>query len=108
MVLEQYRKRITASTTTTVVPVPCSVRQISISPKDVASAWKLRIQDQSSPPFVLVPDFTLAVPADGKPTVIKFDDPARMDIGVDAVTSGTAAGELGIEITVAKGQPIPT
>ncbi len=68
----------------------------------------LRIQDQAGTPFVLVPTFTMAVPTNGVPTIIKFDDPIRMDVGVDAVTGGTAAGAVSVWITAESGTPVPS
>lgn len=108
MATRQFRSRITANATTTIVTEPCAVREIVIAPNAVGSAWLVQIQDKDSPAFILVPQFTLSVPANGLPTIIKFDPPIGMKNGIDIVTSGTPAGALAVCITVDRGTKIPT
>jgi hypothetical protein len=93
--INPYKKRITTSATTTIVSVPCLVLQIVIACAVAGTTWKLKIQDQASSPFVLVPELTLAVPTDG-PIILKFDEPIPMDVGVDVVTTGGSPGEVGV------------
>src|SRR5438552_17164553 len=99
MATKQFRAVITDAATHTVIPTGWAIREIVISPDLVGTAYTLKIQDQSSPVFVLVPKFTMAVPTDGKPTLIQFDNPQRMDKGVDVVTAGTPAGSVSVWIT---------
>src|SRR5690349_18095752 len=108
MAIKQFRTRITGNGTVTIVGTSCAVRSIVISPQSVGTAWVLAIRDKDSPPQVLIPAFTMASPADGVPTITKFDDPVIMKVGIDIITSGTAAGEVDVWITVEKGADIPT
>jgi hypothetical protein len=105
----QDRKRITSGTTptpvtTTIISQTAFVRQIIISIADAGTAWKLRIQDKDTIPFILVNDYTLTIAADGKPTMLDFtaqagDLGAYMVNGVDIVTTGTMAGAVCVWIS---------
>jgi hypothetical protein len=108
MAIKQFRARITANATTGITAESCTIREITISPNAVGTAWTLQIQDKAGSPFILIPSFTLSVPANGMPTIIKWDNGVRMDSGIDIVTGGTAAGAVAVWITAEKGTKIPT
>jgi len=95
--------RITSGTTgtpvtTTMIATNCYVQQIVIACEDAGTAWTIRVQDKSSPnPFVLIPEFTLAIPTDGFPNVTWGGSnflPIPMTGGIDIVTRGTTAGKV--------------
>jgi len=89
MATKQFLAVIAAATTTHIIAGGCAIREIVISPAAAGTAYTLTIQDQSTPAFVIVPAFTLTVPTTGLPIQIKFDNPQRMDGGVDIITGGT-------------------
>jgi hypothetical protein len=107
MAIKQFRARITTGATTEITAESCTIREITISPNAVGTAYTLQIQDKAGSPFILVPAFTLAVPANGMPTIMKWDHGVRMDGGIDIVTGGTPAGAVAVWITAEKGTKIP-
>ena len=98
MTTTPIKKRITSNTTTNVITSSCVIMQIVIACKTAGTAWTLQIQDETVPPFVLVPAFTLTVPTNGQPNVIlKFNElPLPMDTGIDIITTGTTPGEVSV------------
>lgn len=96
--ISEYKNRITGNSTTTVLSATCLISQIVISCAVSGTTWTIKIQDKSTSPFVLVPPFTLSVPTDGYPNVIiNFEQPIRMDDGVDIVTA-TGAGTREVSV----------
>ncbi len=95
---KQFRNRIvTDSDTTVVTDKTCAITQIVIAVQDDGSSWTLRILDKGSPALTLIPETTLAAPTTPAAIILNFQDPVRMEGGIDIVTTGTA-GELGVWI----------
>jgi hypothetical protein len=92
------RKRITTSTTTTLMDTSCVISQIVISVADPGTSWTLKIQDKASPAFVLLPAIALASPSTPDAAIIKFQDPIFMEGGIDIITAGTA-GQVAVWIS---------
>ena len=103
-----YQKRITTGdgtpATTTIVPTSCAVKQIVVSVHNAGTTWAMRIQDIASTPNVLVPQFTLAIPSTPGPEIIFFEEPVRMEAGVNIITSGTTAGEVFVWVSIVDGK----
>jgi hypothetical protein len=74
------------------------VSQIVIACANAGTSWTLKIQDKGSPAKIWVPAFTLSVPADGLPKIIKFDEPVFFLNGIDIVTTGGTPGEVAVAI----------
>ena len=81
--------RINTATTTHLYVGPCFVQQIVISVEAAGTSFKFRLQDQSSPPMVLISETTLSAPSSPTAAIVRFEDPVFMKGGVDAVTTGT-------------------
>lgn len=88
--------RITTNGTFTPVAQSCLLGQIVIACKLAGTAWTLEIKDKAAAPRSLVVPFTLTVPADGKPIIIKFDYLVSMDGGIDIVTAGSTPGQVAV------------
>jgi hypothetical protein len=86
------KTKITIKGTTTVIDTSCQLNQICIAVENAGTAWTMKIQDKATIPFVIVPTFTMIVPADPGPIIIPFDWPLYMDGGIDIITAGTTAG----------------
>lgn len=97
--LKPVTQWINTKTTKHVVTSSCLLYQIVIACADAGTAWTLTIHDLSSPnQLVVVPPCTLAVPTDGKPVIIFFEQPLPMQDGIDIVTAGTTAGTGGVTV----------
>lgn len=89
---------ITTSTTTTPIHISSYVSAIVVSCSDAGTAWTLKIQDQAGTPNILIPPFTLIVPADGLPNInVNFERPQRAVGGIDIITAGTP-GAVDVQI----------
>jgi hypothetical protein len=105
--IDRERARITTAATTTIRSGSCGLAQIVIAVEDPGTSFTLKIQDQASPPFVFVPQFTAALPTDFKPIIIEYDNVVDAAGGIDAVTTGTP-GALCVSVHVLTGDQIPT
>ena len=91
-------KHITSKTTTNIANESVVVSQIVFLCTDIGTAWTLTIRDKATTPRTWFGPFTLALPSDGKPTIMNFTFPMYMESGVDVVTGGTTAGVLDIQM----------
>jgi hypothetical protein len=89
------RARIITSGTLTLIGVTRFVAQVVIVVNNAGTSWKLKIQDRASPAFVLVPEVTLSAPSTANAVIENFQEPIRMEGGIDIVTTGTP-GEVAV------------
>ncbi len=90
---KQFRNQITDASTTVVTDTTCAITQIVIAVQDDGSSWTLQIKDKGSPALTLIPETTLAAPSTPAAIILNFQEPVRMEGGIDIVTAGTP-GEL--------------
>jgi hypothetical protein len=93
------KKRIVTAAVTTIVSSSCVLYEYVIAVAAPGTSFTVRIQDKASPPVILVPTFTVAVPTTGLPIYQKFEEPLPMDGGIDIITTGTP-GEVGIWMVI--------
>ena len=99
MALQQFRKRITTSTTTTIVPQSCSIHQFLLVITNAGTGWSFKIVDQASPAFTFVAVTTLAAQNLADRRIETFEDPIHMKGGVNIVTASGTPGEVCVWIT---------
>jgi hypothetical protein len=96
------KNRITTSGTITAIAESVAITQVFVAVANAGTSWSLRIQDKGTPVFVLLPTTVLSAPALASWNKVFFDDPIKMDGGIDIVTSGTP-GEVSVWINFEKG-----
>jgi hypothetical protein len=55
---------------------------------NAGTSWTFQIRDKAATPSILLSG-TLALPGDGLPVKVHFDESLYMDAGIDIVTAGT-------------------
>ncbi len=97
--ITNVHKRITSKTTTTFQTGTVVLYQLVFFVSNAGTAWTLTIQDKSIAPAILLTG-TLALPSDGLPVILKFDQPLRMEGGIDVVTGGSTAGVIDVWLSM--------
>lgn len=99
MTRDKHHARITDKSTTTIASQSRVLRRIIVVCSNAGTSWTLRIQDKAGSPAIALPSLTLAVPSDGKPLVVEFEQPGiLMEGGIEIVTGGTTAGVVDVWI----------
>ena len=88
--------RINAGGTIAIIDRSIALKQLVITVSDAGTTWKIRLEDNDTPPAILVPAITVSLPSTLSWIYQNFEIPLPMIDGLDFVTESGTPGVMDI------------